>query len=439
MNPVIPTVFSADPAARVWPNDERLFIYGSHDEPDTNTHFTMKSYHVFSTLDMVNWTDHGVALHLKDVEWASSHMWAIDATYWKGNYYLVYCAYQKGTSDFRTALAISPRPEGPFKDIGPIEGVKHGQDPALFIDDDNTPYLYWGYGKQCFGVELNDDLMSAKPETYVELTDQLKWVYEGPWVHKYNGKYYLSYPGLFEDKWPETMFYAMADKPLGPYKFMGEYIPQFEGCAGTNHGSITEYKGQWYAFHHSQWISDKSEVRSVMCDYLNYNEDGSIIPIKPTKEGVASPDFETGPSRVTIELDAASVEMQCGELWGTKVSTEREGYTGAGYVCGFDYLHAGIVFFVQSGIEKSYNLIIRYIAENKDEENGIIVNNRLIQNPNLLDQEMRFEETITFPQTTEWKEVDAGVINLKTGDNTIRITTNSGGIEIDKIILKPVE
>ncbi len=94
-----------------------------------------------------------------------------------------------------------------------------------------------------------------------------------------------------------------------------------------------------------------------MCDYLNYNKDGSIIPITPNKEGVVVKGYKACTSRVTIELDAASVEMQCGELWGTKVLTEQEGYTGAGYVSGFDYLHASIVFFIQAGTPNSYNLI----------------------------------------------------------------------------------
>jgi len=430
MNPLIQTVFAADPAAHVWHDDERIWIYASHDQPDTNTHYTMVSYHVFSSYDMINWTDHGVALHLKDVEWAISHMWAPDAAYWNGNYYLVYCAIEKGTGLFRTGLAVSPRPEGPFKDIGFVKGIEHGTDPALFIDN-GVPYLFTGSSQQCYACRLTEDLLSVDDDSLVILTDRLKWFFEGPWVHKYNGKYYLSYPGLFQNKWPETMYYAIADSPLGPYKFMGEYIKHFDGRAGSNHGSITEFKGQYYAFHHSQWISGKSEVRSVMCDPLNYNDDGSIIPIEVTKKGAFDP-----PSSVTIELDAASVEMQCGELCGTKISTEREGYTGAGYVTGFDYLHAGLTFFVQAGVPNSYDLIIRYTAVDRDEENTILVNNEMLKNPNS-SEPMRYDETITFPKTDEWGEINAGTINLKAGDNIIRIMSNSGGIEIDKIILKP--
>ena len=430
MNPIIPTVFSADPAAHVWPGDDRLWIYASHDEPGTNTHDTMVSYHVFSSSNLTDWTDHGCVLHLKDVEWAVSHMWAIDAALWKGTYYLVYCAIEKATGLFRTGLATSPRPQGPFKDIGFVEGVEQGQDPALFIDDDDTPYLYWGYGSQCFACQLSDDLRSALPGTTIELTDQLTWVYEGPWVHKYNDKYYLSYPGLRDGTWPEEMFYAIADQPLGPFKFMGEYIPKFDGQAGTNHGSITEYKGKWYAFHHSAWISGMSEVRSLMCDELHYNDDGSIQPIVPSQTGVAA-----GGS-VTIELDAASVEMACGELRGTRVETQRPGTTGAGSVTGFDQPQFGLTFFVQSAAPMQCNLKIRYIAPERDRRNKILVNGFGVDDPRTPDPN-GYDKAQLFMRTDEWREHDAGTVQLKEGDNFIRIYAGEGGIEIDRIRLVP--
>ena len=74
------------------------------------------------------------------------------------------------------------------------QGRGRGQDPALFVDEDGQPYLFWGCGGNCFGAKLADDLMSVVSGTIVRLTDQLTYVYEGPWVHKYRGKYYLSYP-----------------------------------------------------------------------------------------------------------------------------------------------------------------------------------------------------------------------------------------------------
>jgi hypothetical protein len=106
----------------------------------------MVSYHVFSTKDCVNWTDHGRVFDLADAKWAASHMWAIDATYRHGKYYLVYCAVAAADGIFRTGIAVSDRPEGPFTDLGPVKGVDWGQDPALYVDDNDVPWLFWGSG-----------------------------------------------------------------------------------------------------------------------------------------------------------------------------------------------------------------------------------------------------------------------------------------------------
>lgn len=434
-NPLIPTVYSADPSAHVWPDDERLWIYASHDQPGTNTHDSMVSYHVFSTTDLINWTDYGVVLHLKDVKWAISHMWAIDCVKRGDLYYLVYCAVEKETAMFRTGLATSKLPQGPFTDIGFIQGIEWGQDPALFVDDDETPYLFWGAGGHCSAVQLTPDLRAAIPETRVDLTPQLKWVFEGPWVHKYQGKYYLSYPGLINDKWPENMFYATADKPLGPYTFRGNYIPEFAGQAGTNHGSIIEYKGRWLAFHHSAWVSGgMSEVRNLMCDYLDYNADGSIKPIVPSREGVALLGAKPMPSRVTLLLEAENGTAACGEINGPRIATNEPGFSGSGYLTGFDKKHYFVTVMAQSAKARSARLKIAYRAPGGDRLNKVMVNSQLVRDPQAPDDN---DKKYLFPKTDHWSELDLGLVNLKEGDNPIKVYAVEGGIEIDYIKLEP--
>jgi hypothetical protein len=437
-NPLIPTVYSADPSAHVWPGDDRLWIYASHDQPGTNTHDTMISYHVFSSSDLVNWTDYGVVLHLKDVKWAISHMWAIDCVLRDGTYYLVYCAKEKGKGSFRTGLATSARPEGPFTDIGTIQGVEHGQDPAVFVDDDNTPYLYWGSGGRCHAVQLSDDLRSAVPATYVELTKQLHEVFEGPWVHKHQGKYILSYPGLPKGEWPEVMYYATADKPLGPYTFRGCYIPEFEGRSGTNHGSIIQYKGRWLAFHHSAWLSgSQSEVRNLMCDYLTVNPDGSFEPIVPTKEGVAVGGVRAGPSRVTVLLEAENGPAACGELRETRVGRAHAGFSGSGYVEGFGAPGNSVTVFVQSAQARKARLKIRYMAPLGTEMHKVMVNTALLPDP--VHGFRTWEKLIDFPAATDWSELDLGLIDLKEGDNTIMVYSGGGaGLAVDCLKLEQV-
>lgn len=438
-NPLIWHVYAADPSAHVWPGDDRLWLYTSHDQPGANTHDSMANYRVFSTRDGVNWVDFGVVLHIKDVKWAISHAWAIDAVLWKGQYYLVYCMKEKGTGIFRTGLATSKLPQGPFKDIGFIRGFDWGQDPALFVDDDGTPYLFWGAGGSCSGARLTDDLLSVVPGTVTNLTKQLTYVYEGPWVHKYRGKYYLSYPGLPGGQWPEHMYYAVADKPLGPYAFQGEYIGAIKKGAGTDHGSIIQYKNRWLALYHSSWVSGgMSECRNLMADYLEYRDDGSIIPIEPTTNGIAFDGVRPGPSRCTILLEAENGEAACGSLLESRVAAARPGFSGSGYVDGFDAPGNAVTVMAQTAKPCKARLKIRYLAPNGDEKHKVMINNSTL----LIDPvhgETSWEKFIVFPKAGQWTDLDLGLINLKEGDNYVKFISGSrGAIAVDCFVVEPM-
>lgn len=441
MNSLIPTVLAADPSAHVWDDKNTIWLYTSHDQPGTTTHDTMQSYHVFSSNDMVNWNDYGCVLSLENVKWAISHMWAIDACYRHGKYYLIFCAIEKATGMFRTGLAVSDFPQGPFKDIGFIKGVDWGQDPALFVDDDDTPYLFWGAGSSCHACQLTDDLTEAVPDTIVDLTPQLTWVFEGPFVHKYNNKYYLTYPGLYENKWPEHMYYAIADKPLGPYTFAGEYIPVFEGQAGTNHGSVIEFKNKWYALHHSSWITGNSTARCLMCDYVEYDDEGKILPIIPNKTGVVSTETGESNGKITIILDAAGAEMMRGSLMGTYTDTAVSGYTGMGYVTGFDNAYYGITVMAQSCINRKCHLKIRYNNPGDDSKKKILVNDYLLTPDGRSEEE--YDKQFVFCHTDGWQVFDAGIIELTVGENHIRLYNNgeqkSSNILVDKFILEQLD
>lgn len=419
--PLISHIYAADPSAHVWPGDSNtLWVYASHDVPGTNHHATMFDYHVFSTTDLQHWTDHGRVLSVDDVPWAVSHAWAIDAVYRHNKYYLVYCMIETATGMFRTGLATSDLPQGPFSDMGFIEGVEWGQDPCLFVDDDDTPYLFWGAGGSCRAVQLTDDLKSAVPNTLVDLTAQLKDVFEGPWVHKYEGRYYLSYPGLPNGKWPEVMYYAVSDKPLGPYETKGQYIPFFEGQAGTNHGSIVQYKGEWLAFHHAALVSGgMSEVRNLMMDKLEYTSQGGIQTIKPAIR-------EKAPV-CHILLEAESAPKAGGDLKGTFVENTVPGFSGRGYVTGFDVSHDNVSVLAQVATDMKSRLLIRYRAD-KDFRSTILVGNYVLNG----------WQDVIVPKTNGWSELDLGEVSLHAGDNRIRFTCKEeAGLMIDYIKLIP--
>jgi hypothetical protein len=423
--PLITHIYAADPSAHVWKNDTNtLWLYTSHDVPGTNHHATMFDYHVFSTKDLINWTDHGRVLSVDDVDWAIDYAWAIDAVYRHGKYYLIFCMHEKATGMFRTGIAISDVPQGPFTNIGFIKGVEWGQDPAVFVDEDNRAYLYWGAGGSCYAAELNDDLLSIKPETKKNLTPELFEVFEGPWTHKYKGKYYLSYPALPGGQWPEQMYYAVADKPLGPYTYQGKYIPYFKGQAGTNHGSIVKFKEQWIAFHHSAIVSNgKSEVRNLMADFLFYNPDGTIKTIIPDNNSIT----QGQDTKCTILLEAENGVPAGGKLLGTQVDYSMAGFSGKGYVTGFDISHDYVEVLVQVARDMKANLKIR-LSSSADYKADILVGALM----------MAGWDGSSMKKTNGWETVDLGQIQLKEGDNKIRFSCKSKiDLNIDYFLVTP--
>jgi hypothetical protein len=97
-------------------------------------------------------------------------------------------------------------------------------------------------------------------------------------MHKYKGKYYLSY----STGYTRHIAYAIGDNPLGPFTFAGYVLKPVIGW--TNHHSIVEYKGKWYLFYHDSSLSGGiMHLRCVKVAELNYNPDGTIITIDPYK------------------------------------------------------------------------------------------------------------------------------------------------------------
>ncbi len=425
--PLISHIYAADPSAHVWSNDTNtLWLYTSHDKPGTNHHATMFDYHVFSTKDMVNWIDHGRILSIDDVDWAISHAWAVDAAYWHGKYYLIFCMRIREDSEkFKIGIAVSNQPQGPFRNLGVIAGIDEGMDPSIFIEN-GQPYLIWANSRHCYISELNTDLLSIKDETITDITKGLPQLQEGPWLHKYNNKYYLSYPGLRDNEWPEVMYYSIADTPFGPYKFKGQYIPYFEGQAGSNHGSIVSFKDKWYAFYHSAHLSRNNEyTRNLMVDFLEYNIDGSIKTIMPLAKGVR----EQQQNNCIIVIEAENGKTAGGKLDGVFVDNAYLEYSGDGYVTGFDQTEDYVEVLVQLAKDSEYLLSVAYAAE-KDIKIAVLYNDFML-NGGYGDW-----KDIVLPKTDKINIRDISNIKLKTGDNRIRIMSKSGDFKIDYFMFK---
>lgn len=307
-NPLVNDQFTADPSARVF--EGKVYVYPSHDLNCGTGWFCMKDYHVFSSENLVEWTDHGVIVSQEEVAWVdttANAMWAPDAIERNGTYYFYFPAIGDSTTGFegrRIGVAISETPFGPFTaQPAPIRDV-HGIDPNLFIDDDGQAYLYWSAG-DIFVAKLKENMyeLASKPRVIENLPE--KGLKEGPYMVKREGTYYLTYPHVEHDT--ERLEYAMGTSPMGPFQVTGVIMEEYEDC-WTNHHSIIKYEDQWYLFyHHNDYSPDFDKNRSIRADSLFFNPDGSIQQVVPTLRGVGLTDAGS-----TIQIEQYSEISESG-------------------------------------------------------------------------------------------------------------------------------
>ena len=274
--PVVQTRFTADPAPMV--HDGTVYLYTSHDEDDA-TGFKMLDWRLYTSTDMVNWTDKGAVASLKTFPWAvqSNDAWAPQVVERDGKFYLYVPISAPGSPKNVIAVAVADRPEGPFKDalghplVGPQDGFI---DPTVFIDSDGQAYLYWG-NPDLWYVKLNKDMVSysGKLEKVPRLTDYQ----EGPWFFKHKDKYYMAFASTCCS---EGIGYAVSDHPTGPWTYKGE-IMEHNPAATGNHPGIIDYKGASYVFGFDYELNFAMtpihhERRSVNVARFEYNADGTI-------------------------------------------------------------------------------------------------------------------------------------------------------------------
>lgn len=293
-NPLIRDQFTADPSARVF--GDRVYVFPSHDILATEGKgrkdwFCMEDYHVFSSTNLTNWTDHGVIVQQNKVEWVkpnSYSMWAPDCIEKNGKYYFYFPSIPKDTINYKKGftigVAIADKPEGPYKpEANPIKGIS-GIDPNVFIDKDGQAYLYWS-GGNIFVAKLKPNMTELDSE--VKIIENLpdKGLKEGPYMFERNGIYYLTYPHV--EKKTERLEYAIGDNPMGPFKVTGVIMDESPTGCWTNHHSILQFKNQWYLFyHHNDFSPQFDKARSIRADFLNFNADGTIQKVIPTLRGV---------------------------------------------------------------------------------------------------------------------------------------------------------
>ncbi|WP_437540648.1 glycoside hydrolase family 43 protein [Sorangium sp. So ce367] len=340
-NPVVQTIYTPDPAPMV--HDDTVYLYTGHDEDSATDWFTMNEWRVYSSKDMVNWTDHGSPLKFSDFSWAKGDAWAGQAIHRNGKFYYYVPVTSRSLNRMTIGVAVSDSPTGPFKDaLGkPLITADCGDiDPTPFIDDDGQAYLYWGNPSVCY-VKLNQDMISYQGDVVrVPMTAESfgqrtgkddgrhKTKYEeGPWLYKRDGLYYLVYAA---GPISEYIAYSTSTKPTGPWTYRGVIMPT-EGSSFTNHAGVIDFKGSSYFFYHNGALPGGGGYhRSAAVERFTFNADGTFPTIKMTKEGPPG----VGSLNPYVMTEAETI------AWGSGVETEvcGEGGMNVGSIENGDYI-----------------------------------------------------------------------------------------------------
>jgi beta-xylosidase len=320
LNPVIQTMYTADPAPMV--HKDTLYLFSSHDEDvGEKNNFNMKNWVLATTTDMVNWTQYGAIASLRDFPWAAKEIsgwdgfdngaWAPQVIERDGKWYLYGPVQGRGIG-----VLVADNPLGPYVDpikkpliAGHAGGLYDSIDPTVYIDDKGQAYLAWG-NPNLWSVKLNKDMISydtsvgengiiRHPMTVKALGERTPpdktgttlpapalrgtSYEEGPWLYKRKNLNYLFFAG---GPIPEHLAYSTGPTPEGPWTYGGVIMtPQ---SAFTNHGGVVDYKGKTYLFYHNAALPGGDGFkRSVAVDEVKFNPDGSVPLVQPTKEGPA--------------------------------------------------------------------------------------------------------------------------------------------------------
>jgi arabinoxylan arabinofuranohydrolase len=346
-NPIVQTIYTADPAPLVY--NGRVYLYTGHDE-DGSTYFTMKQWRVWSSADMVNWTDHGSPMSLATFSWASSDAWAGQAIFRNGKFYW-YVPVRMASGAQAIGVGVSDSPTGPFRDALGHPLIQNAEiDPTVYIDDDGQAYLFYG-NPHLWYVRLNADMVSyAGAPAQIALTtagfgtrtgdaNRPTLYEEGPWFYQRNGLYYL----VFAAKCcSEFIAYSTAPSPTGPWTYRGTIMPT-QGSSFTNHPGVIDFSGGSYFFYHNGALpGGGGYTRSVAVEKFGYNADGTFPTITMSTAGAP----QVGTLNPYVRQEAETI------AWESGVETEvsSEGGMDVGFIENGDFIKVkGVGFGAGAG------------------------------------------------------------------------------------------
>ena len=292
-NPVFPGWY-ADPEAVIFGN--KFWIFPTYSAPYN------KQVHLdaFSSPDLVHWTKHPAIVDTSSIRWAWRAMWAPASVEKKGKYYLFFGAndIQSDQEKGGIGVAVANQPQGPYRDLlgkPLVDKFYNGAQPIdqfVFTDKDGQDYLIYGGWRHCNIAKLKPDFTGFLPyedgSTFKEITPE--GYVEGPFMFRRNNKYYFMWS---EGGWTGPDYcvaYAIGDSPFGPFKRVDKILQQDPAIArGAGHHSVIQISGkeEWYIVYHRRPLTETDGNSRVTCiDRMYFDEQGKILPVRITTEGV---------------------------------------------------------------------------------------------------------------------------------------------------------
>ena len=306
-------LYTADASAHVWNinGKEVLYVYASHVMEPALGCDRMDRYHVFSTEDMVNWTDHGEIMNAATVRlhagWGcDGFMWAPDCVYNPADQtYYFYFPHPSNAANWnktwRVGVATSKYPDKEFRVVAYVEGMPAEIDPCVFIDDDGQAYIYWGNGRM-YMAKLTDDMMSIDGEIHTITPSNFR---EGAFVIKRNGIYYFMWSDNDTGEPTYEVRYGTSNSPYGPIQGNTRILTYSNTddsrIRGTGHHSVINVPGtdDWYICYHRFNVprygtvtsknSEAGNHREICIEKMEFDENGNIKPVTATLKGITEP------------------------------------------------------------------------------------------------------------------------------------------------------
>jgi len=308
-SPILPGLY-ADP--NIVEMGGRYYIYPTTDGFDG---WSGTQFKVFSSDDLVNWTDHGVIFDVpEDTTWAEGNAWAPTAEEKDEKYYFYYSASQN------IGVAVSDSPTGPFVDPlnEPLikKGSYQGQmiDPMVFHDDDGQSYLYFGNGRG-YVAKLGEDMISIEGEVKDITPNGFR---EAFFVIKRNGTYYFMWSENDTREEDYRVAYGTSDSPMGPITKKGVILEKdlSLGIKGPGHHSVVKVpdKDEYYIVYHRFAIPDGDGMhRETTIDRMEFNEDGTIKKVVPTLESIEPLEVQLPVAVTEVSLNKEALTLEIGE------------------------------------------------------------------------------------------------------------------------------